>query len=151
MSRSTRTPPPPRAERMTIARLGCVTALSVLPLAGCAVGSSGPFTSAGSAFDGRYAGPFVLEGAASADICPATNTGQAVMLIRGGEARVDVAQTAYFSGRVGSDGGLILTSGQGLSAMVSGRITNGTYVATGSGDCQYQVRLTRTPAVSGSS
>lgn len=125
------------------ARLGQRVALLVLPLAGCAVGSSGQLASAGAAFDGRYTGPFVLEGAASTDICPFTNTGQAVMLVRDGRARVDVAQTGYFSGQVGSDGSLILTSGQSLSATISGRITNGTYVASGIGDCQYQVRLTR--------
>ena len=67
------------------------------------------------------------------------------MLVRGGSARIDVAQTAYFSGQVGPDGGLVLMSGQGLSAPINGRITNGTYVASGIGDCQYRVRLTRTP------
>ena len=107
-----------------------------------------PGCSTRAAFDSRYAGVFILDGAASADICPFTNTGQATMLVRGGRARVDVAQTAYFSGQVGPDGSLVLTSGQGLSAVVSGRIANGTYVTSGTGDCQYgdcqyQVRLTR--------
>ena len=126
---------------------GCSATLLVLTLASCATGSSsGPGSATVSdAYDGRYAGPFVLQGAASADTCPATETGQAVMVVRGGNARADVAQTAYFSGRVGPDGGLILMSGQGRSAVVSGLIANGTYAATGQGDCLYRVRLARTP------
>ena len=128
-------------------RVAWVPAMIVLlALAGCATSAS-PGSGAANAvdsFDGRYAGPFVLQGAASADICPVPDRGQAVMVVRGGNARAEVAQTAYFSGRVSPDGGLILMSGQGRSAVVSGRIASGTYTAAGRGDCLYQVRLTRT-------
>ena len=124
--------------RIYLEGVSWIIALPVLFFAGCA----GP-SAMSSAYDGRYAGPFYLSAAASADICPASSTGQAVMTVQGGQAHVDVSQTTYFSGHVGNDGDLILMSGQGLAATIHGRIVNGVYVASGSGNCQYQVHLTR--------
>lgn len=111
--------------------------------AGCTAGGGAP-GGVGGGFDGTYAGPFILDASVSTFDCPATDTGQAVMVVRGGQARVDVAQAAYFSGRVGANGDLVLFSGQGRMAYINGRIAGGTYVASGNANCQYQVRLTRT-------
>ena len=129
---------------MTLARATALTLL--LATASCANGMSGPATPGASRFDGTYAGPFDLQLALSPQSCPYSATGQAVMRVQGGVARVNVAQAAYFSGRVGPDGALTLISGQGRYAVINGRIAGGVYAAGGVGLCQYQVRLARQPA-----
>ena len=115
----------------------------LLAAASCANGASGPPAPGAGSFDGTYAGEFILQLALSPQTCPYSATGQAVMTIRGGSARVDVSQATYFSGRIGPDGALTLISGQGRTAFVNGRIVGGIYTAGGVGLCQYQVRLAR--------
>ena len=129
---------------MTPARATVLTLL--LATVSCANGSSGPFAPATTRFDGTYAGEFVLELALSPQSCPYAATGQAVMRVQRGVARVDVSQGTYFSGRIGPDGALTLISGQGRTAFINGRIVGGTYAAGGVGLCQYQVRLARQSA-----
>ncbi len=115
----------------------------LLAAASCANGASGPPAPGAGSFDGTYAGEFILQLALSPQTCPYSATGQAVMTIRGGSARVDVSQATYFSGHVGANGDLTLISGQGQLAFINGRISGGTYAASGTGLCQYQVRLAR--------
>ena len=115
----------------------------LLATASCASGPPGPPAPGAGSFDGTYAGEFDLLLALSPQSCPYSATGQAAMTVRGGEARVDVSQATYFSGHVGANGDLTLISGQGRLAFISGRIAHGLYIASGSGLCQYQVRLAR--------
>ena len=115
--------------------------IGLLGAAACTTGPSVP-----SPFDGTYAGEFVLELALSPQTCPMSDTGQAVMRVRGGQARIDVAQAAYFSGHVDPAGVLSLTSGQGRTAFINGRITGATFAGQGIGVCQYRVRMVKQPA-----
>lgn len=117
----------------------------LLVVTACTNGASAPPAPGASRYDGTYAGEFVLQLALSPQSCPYSATGQAVMTIRNGEARVDVSQATYFSGHVGAGGALTLISGQGRLAFINGRITHGLYAASGTGLCQYQVRLARQP------
>jgi uncharacterized protein YceK len=112
-----------------------------LAVAGCATTPAQRAEERG--YDGRYAGAFVLDRASSAHDCPYTDSGQAVMTVVGGHARIDVTQAAYFDGQVAPDGALTLSSGQGRTAFIHGRIVNGRYTASGQADCQYQVSLAR--------
>lgn len=124
---------------MTPTRAATLTLL--LSVASCANG--GP---AVSSFDGTYAGPFIMQLELSPQICPYSATGQAVMTIQGGEARIDVAEGTYFSGNVNAHGDLTLISGQGQLAFIGGRIVGGTYFGSGTGLCHYQVRLAKRAA-----
>ena len=128
---------------MTLTRATVLALL--LATASCANGASGPLAPGTGRFDGTYAGELVLQLALSPQSCPYSATGQAVMTVRNGAARVNVAQGTYFNGRVGSNGDLTLISGQGRTAFINGRIVGGTYAASGVGLCQYQVRLARQP------
>jgi hypothetical protein len=126
---------------MTPTRATVLTLL--LATASCANGPPGPPAPGARSFDGTYAGELALQLALSPQRCPYSATGQVVMVIRGGDARIDVAEGTYFSGHVGAGGDLTLISGQGQLAFIYGRIVGGTYTASGNGLCQYQVRLTR--------